>query len=68
MDTIGMMFDWGYIITKKLNSRIEQAQNPNPDEVPSFYMAPYLSDAICVRIFFAKLNISWHILEAPMHV
>jgi hypothetical protein len=51
---LGKMFNWGDIITKQLSSRIEQAQNPQPSEVPSFYMASYLLDVMCAQMFLLR--------------
>jgi hypothetical protein len=64
----GSIFNWGAIISKQLSTRIEQAQNPKPGDVPSFYMASYLLDVICARNIFSGMGLSWHVSELPVHV
>jgi hypothetical protein len=64
----GRGFNWGEIISKKLSIFIQQAQTPKEGETPSFYMASYLLDIICARNVFARINLSWHVSELPVHV
>jgi len=62
------MFSWGTIIAKQLNDRIEQAQNPQPGEVSSLYMASYLLYVMCVQNIFSEMNLNWHVSEPHVHV
>jgi hypothetical protein len=64
----GSSFNWGAIISKQLSINLLQAQTPKEGEVPIFYMASYLLDVICARNVFAGMNLSWHIVEFPVHV
>jgi hypothetical protein len=54
--------------SKETQHRIDQAQNPEPGEVPSFYMASYLLDVVCAWNVFAEMNLSWHVFEFHVHV
>jgi hypothetical protein len=62
----GSTFNWRAIISKQLSTRIEQAQNPNLGDVPSFYMASYSLDVICARNIFSRMGLSWHVSELPI--
>jgi hypothetical protein len=64
----GSSFNWGAIISKQLSINILQAQTPKDGETSVFYMASYLLDVICVRNVFAGMNLSWHVVELPVHV
>jgi hypothetical protein len=61
-------FNWGSIISKQLNTCIQQAQMPKEGDTPSFYMASYLLDVICARNAFVGMNLMWHSSELPVHV
>jgi hypothetical protein len=61
-------FNWGEIISKQLSTNILQAQTPKDGEVPAFHMASYLLDVICARNVFDDMNLSWHVVELPVHV
>ena len=37
-------------------------------EVPTFHMASYLLDVIHVRNVFIDINLSWHVVDLPVHV
>jgi hypothetical protein len=43
-------------------------EKENLGVVPSFYMDSYLLDVVCATNVFMGLNLSWHILEAHVHV
>jgi hypothetical protein len=45
-----------------------QAQTPKDGEAPAFYMASYLLDVIYARNVFASMNLSWHVVDLPVHV
>jgi hypothetical protein len=64
----GSSFNWGAIISKQLSINILQAQTPKYGETSVFYMASYLLDVICARNIFTGMNLSWHIVELPVHV
>jgi hypothetical protein len=61
-------FNWGAIIFKQLSICVLQAQMPKEGEAPTFHMALYLLDVICVRNVFIGMNLSWHVAELPVHV
>jgi hypothetical protein len=64
----GSSFNWGAIISKKLSICIQQDQTLKEGETPSFYMASYLLDVMCGRNIFSRMNLSWHIVELPIHI
>jgi hypothetical protein len=64
----GSRFNWEAIISKQLSTSILQAQTPKDGEAPAFHMASYLLDVICARNFFVDMNLSWHVIEIPVHV
>jgi hypothetical protein len=37
-------------------------------ETPTFYMDLYLLDVMWARNIFADMNLSWHVVELPIHV
>jgi hypothetical protein len=61
-------FNWGAIISKQLSICIQQAQTPKEGETPTFYMASYLIDVMCAKNIFIDMNLSWHVVELPVHV
>jgi hypothetical protein len=64
----GSSFNWGAIISKQLSICVQQAQTPKEGEAPTFHMASYLLDVICARNVFVDMNLSWHVVELPVHV
>jgi hypothetical protein len=64
----GSIFNWGEIILKQLSTNILQAQTPKDGEMSSFHMGSYLLDVICARNIFSCMNLSWHVVELPVHV
>jgi hypothetical protein len=64
----GSDFNWGAIISKQLSIYIQQAQTPKEGETPAFYMDSYLLDVMCTRNIFADMNLSWHVIELPVHI
>jgi hypothetical protein len=52
----GSVFNWGAIISKQLSIRVDQAHKPKAGEVPSFFMASYLLDAMCARNVFPGMG------------
>ena len=68
MDLSRSIFNWGDIISKQLSTGIEEAKNPKAGEIPTFYMAYYLLDAICATNVFLGLSISFHVFELLVHV
>jgi hypothetical protein len=64
----GSSFNWGGVISKKLSITIQQAQKTREGETPSFFMASFLLDVICARNVFSGMNLSWHVVELPVHV
>jgi hypothetical protein len=64
----GTSFNWGDIISKQLSTYIKKAQAPKEGDTPSFYMASYLLDFICVRNSFVGMNLNWHPLDLVFHV
>jgi hypothetical protein len=61
-------FNWGAIISKQLSICIQQAQTSKEGETPTFYMASYLLDVMCIRNIFVGMNLSWHVAELSFHV
>ena len=68
MDLSRSIFNWGDIISKQLSTGIEEAKNPKAGEIPTFYMAYYLLDAICTTNVFLGLSLSFHVFELLVHV
>jgi hypothetical protein len=64
----GMGFNWGAIISKQLRTCIRQAQMLKQGDAPTFYMASYLLDVICIGNTFSGMNLNWHSSELPVHV
>jgi hypothetical protein len=64
----GSSFNWGAIISNQLSTNVLQAQMLKEGEAPAFHMALYLLDVICARNVFTGMNLSWHIVELPVHV
>jgi hypothetical protein len=64
----GSSFNWGEIISKQLSTNVVHAQILKEGEAPAFHMASYLLDVICARNVFSGMNLSWHVVELPVHV
>jgi hypothetical protein len=64
----GSSFNSGAIVSNKLNICVHQAQSLKEGEPPSFHMALYLLDVICTRNVFVGMNLSWHVVELPVHI
>jgi hypothetical protein len=62
------IFSWGTIISKQLSICVQQAQTSKEGEAPTFYMASYLLDVLCIRNVFVGTNLSWHVAELPSHI
>jgi hypothetical protein len=68
MEISRSIFNWGAIISKQLSTIIEQARNQNLRDVPSFYMASYLLDAICARNIFSGIGLIWNVSKLHVRV
>jgi hypothetical protein len=64
----GSSFKWGEIISKQLSISVQQAQTSKEGEAPTFHMALYLLDVICMMNVFVGMNLRWHVAELHVHV
>jgi hypothetical protein len=65
---VGRSFNWGEIISKQLIIFVQQDQTQKEGEEPTFYMASYMLDVMCVRNVFIRMNLSWHVTKLLVHV
>jgi hypothetical protein len=62
------IFNWGPIISKQLSICVHQSHMLKEGEAPTFYMASYLLDVMCVRNVFVGMNLRWHVPKLPVHI
>jgi hypothetical protein len=61
-------FNWGAIISKEMSIKILQFRTPKDGETSIFYMEYYMLDVVRARNVFGGMNLSWHVVELPVHV
>ena len=58
----GKKFNWGGVVSKKLNLKLIQAQSLKPRNPPEFDMVSFLLDVLYAQNAFSRLYLSWNML------